>query len=361
MPSSTSSSERLPRSSAWPALLAAFAGAVLLVLAGEWALARRGYIPTALDSMDLWVARRNEVAREPRALVVLGSSRAQVGIDLDTLARRSGRHVIQLAIDNTSFLPVLAGLADDPEFRGAVLVDYLERFAMPGQRDQTALAWQAAWERQRHLGGVSPSALSEAWLGDALRSRLRLYADGAQPLTSLLTRVLDPAASPQYLVIRPDRSREADYARTDLPPFYYRTVARYLDVPLDRLPWDAGLPAVESALRKAVDALPEADAAAIDAGIARASALAQRIEARGGRVWFVRMPSCGLIREAEQRLYPRERYWARLAEVNPGGSVHFQDHPALAGVDCPDGSHLDRRDVPGFTNALVDLLPGLAD
>jgi len=34
----------------------------------------------------------------------------------------------------------------------------------------------------------------------------------------------------------------------------------------------------------------------------------------------------------------------------------------LASVDCPDGSHLDRKDVTAFTRALLDALqvPGAA-
>lgn len=363
MPSSTSSfSPRLPRGSAWLALLAALFGALCVLIGGEWALARRGYVATAVDSEELWISQRAALASDARATVVIGSSRAQVDLDLDVVADASGRRTIQLAIDNTSFVPLLAGLARDPEFAGIVIVDFLERFSVPGQRDQLAQGWEAAYQRQTRLTGYSPSAASEAWLSTALRSRMRLYADGAQPLTNLLTRALDPASGPQYLTILPNRSRLADYTRLQMPHFYYRTVARYLETPIEALPWSQGLPAVEADLRARIEALPMPDAAAVDAGIAKVTALAQQIEARGGRVYFVRLPSCGLILHAEQRLYPRERYWDVLAQANPGRTVHFQDHPDLAGVDCPDGSHLDRKDVTAFTRALLDALqvPGAA-
>lgn len=356
MPSSiSSSSPRLPQASAWLALLAAVIGALLVLVGGESVLAWRGFVATAVDSEELWVSERALVAADPRATVILGSSRAQVDVEPDVVAAATGRRAVQLAIDNTSFVPVLAGLAEDPDFAGIVIVDFLERFAVPGQRDSMARAWQSAYARRTHLSGYSPSSASEAWLSAALRSRMRLYADGAQALTNLLTRGFDSAPGAQYLVILPNRSRLADYTRLPMPHFYYRTVARYLETSIEALPWSQGLAAVEAELKAQIEALPLPDAAAIDAGIVAVSELARQIETRGGRVYFVRLPSCGLILDAERRLYPRDRYWSALERANPGRTLHFADYPELS-VDCPDGSHLDRSEVRPFTAALMRIM-----
>lgn len=36
--------------------------------------------------------------------------------------------------------------------------------------------------------------------------------------------------------------------------------------------------------------------------------------------------------------------------------IHSDHEPALRGVDCPDGSHLDVRDRARFTDALAALM-----
>jgi hypothetical protein len=36
--------------------------------------------------------------------------------------------------------------------------------------------------------------------------------------------------------------------------------------------------------------------------------------------------------------------------------LHFEDVPAMRGYRCPDGCHLDSRDAPSFTRALLNEL-----
>jgi hypothetical protein len=36
--------------------------------------------------------------------------------------------------------------------------------------------------------------------------------------------------------------------------------------------------------------------------------------------------------------------------------LHFRDVPAMVRLPLPDTSHLDRRDAPAFTRALLDEL-----
>lgn len=345
----------LPARSAWPALLLALLAWLAALLAGESLLAARGYLPTARDDVELWVRQRAALAADPDAITVLGSSRAQVGIHLPTLAARSGRSVYQLALDYGSFVPVLEGLAADPDFRGLVLVDFLERFLVDEARMQVARNHETQFRRHRNPGLAEPSAWTESRLAQAWRSQLRLYADGAGPLTNLLLRVLG-TETPQYMVILPDRSRLGDYTRLDLPRFRLRTVARYLDLPIDRLPWAQGLPAVEQKLREAIETRLPPDVEAIDAALDHVVDLARRIEARGGRVLFLRMPSSGLILEAERRWYPRERHWARLEAALPGRTRHFEDVPEWRALECPDGSHLDASEVRSFTEVLASWI-----
>ena len=240
----------------WLALLAAAALLFLLAAAAmEWRLDALGYQPTARDSEARWQAARARASRlGEHALILVGASRFQLGLDLDVLRRETGLEPVQLAIDGSGAEPILAGLAQDPKIRGTVLVEYYDHAVgarggvagdMQRRYEQTAGS-QRFWKR--------PAERAEARLGEWLHERLRAYSDGANPLASLRQRILPADEARQYLVTHPDRSRLADYSRVDMPAFYHRRVARMLGEE-----GDAGAPAA-------------------------------RIHARGGRVIFVAMP-----------------------------------------------------------------------
>jgi hypothetical protein len=80
------------------------------------------------------------------------------------------------------------------------------------------------------------------------------------------------------------------------------------------------------------------------------------IQARGGRVLFVRLPVSGECLAYEEQTFPKQEYWDAFAARTSALCLHFRDLPALAGFDCPDTSHLDRRDAPRFTAALAKVL-----
>ena len=63
----------------------------------------------------------------------------------------------------------------------------------------------------------------------------------------------------------------------------------------------------------------------------------------------------GYEREAESH-YPRDRYWDAFARHSGVPTIHFKDIPAMAGLECPDGAHLDQKDQTTFTAALARAL-----
>jgi hypothetical protein len=346
----------------WPRVLG---GAALLFVLGvsylELRLALRGIRPTVVDSPALWIQQRARAsALGERALVLVGASRIQLDADLDVLRVRTGLEPVQLAIDGSNFRPVLAGLAADPAIRGTVIVDVAEPYVAHDAPGGTVQDWQAAYERAAARPALPDFATTEGWLGHQLHRRLRSYADGAQPLTSLLQRILPAHATQQYLVTLPDRARLADYAKVDLPALYYARVLRNLGetAPPADTPTYGDL---DRELRRRIDALqPQHDA--LPAYRAGAEALARDAEAirrRGGRVFFVLPPTSGLVRAMEERRFPRAEFWDALAAIIGSGTLHYADVPAWQALECPDGSHLDFRQRAAFTHALVDAL-GLA-
>jgi hypothetical protein len=95
---------------------------------------------------------------------------------------------------------------------------------------------------------------------------------------------------------------------------------------------------------------------AFDKRVKALSLLVRRIQSKGGRVAFVRMPSVGVVRRVEAAVWPRRDFWNRLANRISVPFIHFEDYPQLAAFDCPDGSHLTAGDAQKFTAALVEIL-----
>jgi hypothetical protein len=342
-------------------LAGAALAALLFVGLMELRLALRGFQPTALDSEARWIEqRRRAAALGERALILIGSSRMQLDADLDVLRARTGLEPVQLAVDGSSFVPVLEGLAADPAVRGTVIVDFLDHLLTHRDED-TAHAWQRAYERSRARVDLPDFDRAERWLSGAWRQRLRSYADGALPWGALVHRVLASTPLPQYLVTRPDRSRLGDYTQVAMPAFYYQRVLRELG--RDARSRGAGLTWSEfdAALRARIEQIPpRTDAVdAYLAGVRALAAQARALRARGGRVHFVVLPTSGLVRLLGERRFPRALFWDRLAREVGAPALHFEDVPALREWTCPDGSHLDVRQRAAFTHALVDAL-GLA-
>jgi hypothetical protein len=82
----------------------------------------------------------------------------------------------------------------------------------------------------------------------------------------------------------------------------------------------------------------------------------QKINARGGKVIFLRCPSTEELRAVENRKQPREKYWERLLAETGAPGIHFEDYPGLSQFDCPEWSHLTRSDAVTFTRNLLPLI-----
>jgi hypothetical protein len=84
-------------------------------------------------------------------------------------------------------------------------------------------------------------------------------------------------------------------------------------------------------------------------------AIAQ-IQARGGRVVYVRMPTCDERWTGDEIVFPKAQFWDQLAAQTRALTIHFKDYPELAKFPCPDTSHIESKDAPEFTRTLLDIL-----
>ena len=352
MPSSTSSSDRsasrpsgreaetpdnnrLVPGGAWGATWLATLALVAVAGGGlELWLRGRGYRPSVKDDEYAWAWQRVRAGDgSPRTVAVLGASRILLAFDAATFARDAPNYkAVQLAVDGTTPAGSLIDLAGDPEFRGIALVDTTESGILVGN-----YARQDAYVTAYHRRFRAPGAMAERWLATAVQSRVALpSAGGMRALGALWQHAVWPP--PPYVTTFADRTQFADFSLT--------SIAERRRAQLDRLP-PAGTASA-------------ADAAAWLEEALRIEPHVAAIRARGGQVVLLRMPTCDERWQFDETTTPRALYWDRLAArltTRTGAvAIHFRDYPELASLPCPDTSHIDSRDGPRFTHALIDIL-----
>jgi hypothetical protein len=355
--SSDTAAQRLPHLP-WTLLLGcALALAAALVLAMETALAVRGFRSTIVDSQTQWNKQRRRAAELGKhALILVGDSRMQTDLDLDFMRAHSGLEPVELAVAGSSFMPVFAGLARDADITGTILVAFSEVEVTRWNSASESMRYEADYEKQPHSSGLPDYRASEALLEYRLHAGLTSYADGATPLNTLLTRILDADATPQYIVTLPDRSRMVDFSHANLRSLNYRSAIFELEGDIPGSYKTEALPGLERALRERIDALNPADVAAHAVQSAEIETAAQSIQKRGGHVIFVVLPTSGYITDIVHRTYPRALFWDRFCKKTSAQCMHFADREDLRRFVPPDGLHLDQSDRSGFTAALIGAL-----
>jgi len=330
--SSTSSSEITPPDGPWARTwLVALTIAGLALGGWELRLRRAGFEPTVQDGPLLWAATRARVPDDdPRAVVLIGASRIQLGIDLDEFERQTGQRPIQLAIDGSDGHPVLHSLAHRSRFAG-IIVQSLAPAACRDLPDHRR-GLQAEWVRfQDRASAFVPT---EAHLRTMVDRRLSLRLIETRPATLARQRLRALETRPQYLLMDPDRMRGADFTRIDPAALETELVRRLRADAGRRVPLTAAAAAHHDAIDRA----------------------ATRLSDRGGVLVVLRMPGRGDHERFVEELCPRAQFWDVLATDTHAIAIHYADEAALSGFVCPDGSHLDRRDRTAFTSALVEVL-----
>jgi len=354
-PTATSAHRRIPHLR-WVGVLGlgfmTFMGAVAAL---ETALALRGYTPSLADSYPLWEQQRRRVDKlGSRALVLVGNSRMQIDLDLDTLRRETDLEPVQLAVGGASFLPVMKGLAEDSAVTGTVLVNLEPQELAVNTDADAAYKFESQYRHAPHTR-VTDFADVEAALVGELRVRLRSYADGTDPLDALLLRVLVDDPHIQYVKTFPDREQVADFSKVKLPELYY--VRALHDLPAaPALKSGETLEEERRAIEATIAALEPEDNHAFLKELPALAAMVAAIQARGGRVLFIRLPRTGYLRQIDDRRFPRALFWDRFRDAVHAPALDFETVPVLQAFDCPDGSHLDVGARAPFTMALVGAL-----
>jgi len=327
---STSSFERPVVAGPWVRTFALALAVVVLVLGGlELFWRSQGHVPSVTDDPDLWAVERHRLLTGgDRTLVLIGASRLQVDVSTATLHTVLPEwRLVNLSVDALHPLAVLKHVAEEDRFRGAVLCV----ITAPGFENRCHDEQQSYVEHYLKHGTLN-NRLNRN-IATFLQWRLVVLDPYLKPM-DLFPTVAESGKlpEPRYLIMLPDRTRPADYLSTDPDRHYRRRMARVRRVRSTRTP----VPPDEW-LTQALEIEP----------------YVEEIQQRGGRVVFARFPTTREHWTLDELDYPREQYWDRFAAATSADTLHFRDIEDMRGLDCPDGSHLDKRDTPAFTRALT--------
>ncbi len=330
MRSSTSSFERAVPPGRWGATwLVALVVAIAVIVRFELFVRARGYQPSVKDDEYAWSWERAKVSTSsPRTVAVLGSSRILLAFS-PTAFRETlpGWTYAQLGVLASTPIATLWDLARDPSFRGIAIVDASE-YAFY----QSSWPSQAKYVDTYHRRWRAVGAMAERALATKVQSHIATLATrGISTFGKWLEH--DEWPVPPHVVTHADRTRYADFSLVD--------VERQRQNRREQL---------ESSDQTSRDpALWLADAMLIEPAIAQ-------IQARGGQVVYLRMPTCAERWEADEHKFPKARFWDELARRTHAITIHFKDVPELARIECPDISHIDSKDGPHFTRTVLQVL-----
>jgi hypothetical protein len=290
----------------------------------------QGFWPTVPDTNELWYFWRQRIYREDGKMVVLlGTSRVMADISLGAIQTAlPGFSAIQLGESGVgSSIGDLLDLIADRRFRGTVICEL-----------DTPLLARSRWEDHKRSREYTPASspsyldnIAQAWIDDKLVIRRNLCGLRAQASR----------------FVHPEPIKE---------PYEFRrqTFYRALEYDQRTVCTSQGAKRAEEPSYKAAYAYYKFPTWVSLAGAVRDLDLAvKQFQLRGGRVVFLRAPSSGERWQYEERFHSKQKNWNRFAASTAATCVHFRDVPAMRTLVCPDDSHLDCRDSPRFSEALV--------
>ncbi len=297
---------------------------VLAVVCAEEAYWRLcGHRPHVSDSADL-KSYQASGAHQPNTVVLLGTSRTQAGFSPSVFRRHFGEcNLVNLAShSNAGPAPLLTALAAHEGFDGTVICGLIAAHIFSERQDSERVSVEFSSERTwfEHV--------PLWWLADHLAIRC--------PRLNVRRIARRPRSiHPEYVRTRFDRTAEYDFrlrGEVNVVESCESWRCKYKS----RQPWST-----RSSFLQGADRIERA---------------VRAIKRRGGRVVFVRYPSSGFRLDLEHEFHPREEFWDVFARRSGAECIHFLDVPEMSALRCPDDSHLDMRDAPRFTEALLDAL-----
>lgn len=317
-----------------------------MVAAWELYWRGRGFKPSIRDGVHVWARTRGLVNERGAAFV--GTSRFLWPIRPDIFADEvGGESPAMLAVPGAWYLPAFEELVEDESFAGTIYLDiapsYFFRRNEPS-RDPMHIYWDkyfAYFDDTRIVRTVE----------NELRAQL-------QARFATMSSSLDFPTLLRYATDRVPAWGTKEY-RAPWPFGQYW--ANHID--RARVHGNAVFPESINELRKRMweqeyERMPELrlEGEELDQFMSHMTDLVSKLEARGGRVIMIRMPTSGRAFELENAYWPTHQYWDRLLEETGALGIDFETYPNLRKFVPFDEVHLAGSDGPEFTRELAKVI-----
>ncbi len=315
---------------------------VLLMVAWETWVRNEGVTPSYRNSDGQWAEQRRRINHgEGDAWVFAGSSRVLTNMQLAVWERLDKRRPLQLALEGTSPVAVMEGLADDDNFTGKLIVGVAPGLFFSGYELRASAISRYQEESPTQWFGDQVSMLVEPYLAFYDNDFAFPVILRRQPVPARDDVIFDLDVRKLFNTERDRNSRVWDKLVYDQN---YRELFRKIWAqnwtPLAELP----PPVQEKILESRQKQLDKAIAAT------------KKLQARGVEVIFVQMPYEGHYATSEVDIAPRELTWDVLLEQTGALGLHFKDYEEMQGYRLPEWSHMTGEEADRFTEAIYGLV-----
>lgn len=335
MPLSISSSnQRIPKApygKIWMGFLLCF---LFIALVTEAFLYNKGHLKSVTDNKVLWGMQLDFLRQNRADIAVMGASRMALGFQVDHFEDMTGMSVANIAIDGSTPVPLLQYLAYQTSFDGMVLISLDENHLLGDWESSKAARW-IDWYEDEFTGAEKYNPLVNKWILNVLQSRFILVSANCG------FRLLERLNRPIYLQTTVDRSKRAYYREMLTPKELDEVRSQRLQVGRTGVDLYQSLPDIQKRWSEKLQALKQP---------------IQTIQARGGRVVFIRFPMSGEYQELFDSAYPKNRFWDLIAGKTGAETFDFRDVPEFKMIVCPDGSHLNYEDAVRVTGFLAEII-----
>lgn len=314
------------------------------IVSREIFLRKKGADISYDDGPALWAHARARVY-EPasKATVFIGSSRIKYDLDIPTWEAATHTKAIQLACVGSTPLPVLTDLANDPQFKGRLVIDVTEILFFSGN----PFFGDRPTKGLKYYKDLTLAQRAGLQLDKAIESQLVFLDKENYSLNAELDKLGIP-------------NRPGFFAMPLFPMEFERVKFDRQSYMTDKMVQDTNIQnrvmGVWDFLGNAMRSAPPTPEAAIKGIFMTVKTAVDKIQARGGKVIFTRTPSGGRFLFGEKMGFPREKYWDKLLTLTGCTGIYFSDYPALAQLVCPENSHLTPAGAVVYTKTIVDIL-----
>jgi len=308
---------------------------------------RTGHIPTVVDDERLWAIERDKVCHSNSKIVLLlGKSVIQLGFSLETFTSMCPDYQIyQLAIsEGSSPVAVLYDLAVNTDYQGIIICeisteDFLKE-RWDGQRAYVDYYYNS-FNLNEKINRQISTFFQEKFV--IMNPNLNAY----NLIDNLIINGMLP--TPQHVIVDSNRNYYGDFTKFKKNIKNFQLAINKIIESIEMKRFSPKISPMAASYKP-----PAKNVSFVDKWLFEAKAvlnLAQMINDRGGAVVFVNYP--GALKPIDE-IRLKQSFWDRLENNTSVQMIHYNDVKSLSQYKCPDGAHLDFRDVPDFTKALIN-------